>query len=446
MESRGPVNFRLRALLAEAGLTGEELARRVNRLGQEAGLRLRYRRASVTQWMSGTRPRPPVPELVAEAFSRALGRRVTVEETGLARQYPPGADLGPWWDVDATAHLADLAAADEDVLTRSVYDLDALSVPRLGDVVAVSGPAPRRTRNRVGRAETEAAAAMLRLFSNADNAFGGGHVRPALLAYLRSAVVPWLRATASPGVRRDLLAAASKLTYLGGFTCSDDELHGTAQRYYLIGLRFAAESGDTIGYAVSLRALSVQAYVLGHGQQAAALAESAVLTAAASVPGQTRAFLLGQLAVTDAVTGDRQAASTHIRQAERSLDQAEVENAAIGAYHFSSLVYQQAVIAGCLGDTRTAIEALRLSVRHRPADERRSRMITLARLAELEFAEGEPQRAFDDWNRFLDDYPQVRSRRTASALIRLNTLLWPHRADPVAGALLDRARTVAAAD
>ncbi|MGP4115458.1 hypothetical protein ACTWP5_31745, partial [Streptomyces sp. 4N509B] len=77
-------NRRLRELLHEAGWTQEALARAVNALGEEIGAHLRYDRTAVAHWLAGTRPRPPVPQLAAEALTRRLGRVVTVAAAGFA--------------------------------------------------------------------------------------------------------------------------------------------------------------------------------------------------------------------------------------------------------------------------------------------------------------------------------------------------------------------------
>ncbi|WP_329382734.1 hypothetical protein OG625_20040 [Streptomyces sp. NBC_01351] len=87
---RRPPNDRLAALLAEAGCTGAELARSVNALGTLQGLALRYDRTAVAHWLSGTRPRPPVPTLIAAALTDRCGRLVTLEEAGLAEPAPAG--------------------------------------------------------------------------------------------------------------------------------------------------------------------------------------------------------------------------------------------------------------------------------------------------------------------------------------------------------------------
>ncbi len=61
VSGRRVANAWLGDLLAEAGWSGAELARAVNALGTLHGLALRYDRTAVAHWLSGTRPRRPVP-------------------------------------------------------------------------------------------------------------------------------------------------------------------------------------------------------------------------------------------------------------------------------------------------------------------------------------------------------------------------------------------------
>lgn len=441
MQPRVP-NVALRLLLAEAGWTGEALVRKVNQLGTEAGLSLRYQRASVTQWLSGAKPRPPVPELVAEGLSRALGRRVTVGDTGLG---PTGeTDLSAWWG-DSVARLTD--PERRALLVGATYSVASLVVPVWTTVGSARLGAPSQTANdiRVGRAEAAAATAMIRVFSDSDAALGGGYARQALAGYLSTTIAPWLHANTSPGLRRELLTTAARLSYLCGFMCFDDELHGSAQHYYLTSLRLAAEGGDAYGYAIALRALSVQAHHLGHHPQALDLAEASVRTASTRTPPHSSAFLLGQLAVAHAAVGNRREATTTLNAADRHLARSVDSTAAVGAYHPASLAHQYAAVAVCFGDRATATRALASSLRCRPQRERRSRAVTLAQLAELQFAEGRLEQACSTWQDFLDDYPLLRSRRADRAMASLRARARAHRRNPVARALLERASTLTVA-
>src|SRR6476646_10368133 len=76
-------NRQLAALIAEAGFSNAGLARRVDQLGLEHGLDLRYDKTSVTRWLRGQQPRGTTPALIAEVFTRRLGRRLSAQDLGL---------------------------------------------------------------------------------------------------------------------------------------------------------------------------------------------------------------------------------------------------------------------------------------------------------------------------------------------------------------------------
>ena len=93
----GPVarsqNQRLATLIDEAGFSHAGLARRVDQLGLEHGLDLRYDKTSVTRWLRGQQPRGATPALIAEVFTRRLGRRLTAQDLGLDACAPVYAGL-----------------------------------------------------------------------------------------------------------------------------------------------------------------------------------------------------------------------------------------------------------------------------------------------------------------------------------------------------------------
>ncbi|MQS07564.1 regulator [Streptomyces alkaliphilus] len=90
---RRPPNRQLAALIAEAGFSHAGLARRVDQLGLEHGLDLRYDKTSVTRWLRGQRPRGTTPALIAEVFTRRLGRRLSARDLGLEACAPVYAGL-----------------------------------------------------------------------------------------------------------------------------------------------------------------------------------------------------------------------------------------------------------------------------------------------------------------------------------------------------------------
>jgi hypothetical protein len=86
-------NARLAALIEEAGFSHAGLARRVDQLGLEHGLDLRYDKTSVTRWLRGQQPRGATPALIAEVFTRRLGRRLSAQDLGLDACAPVYAGL-----------------------------------------------------------------------------------------------------------------------------------------------------------------------------------------------------------------------------------------------------------------------------------------------------------------------------------------------------------------
>lgn len=419
-------NVVLRRLLAETGWTEARLAKEVNAAGAETGLTLRYDRSAVSHWLSGRRPWGPVPALVAETLSRALGRTVTVADIGLGSQ----------------------ASAD----AASVYSLASLVVPDWAE--AVVGPSrpgarpgappgcPPEPPSRLTAGQVAAIEQMAGVFHDTDVAFGGGKARTALAGYLTHHVAPLLRLSARPALRTRIFTVATELTYLCAFMCFDDERHALAQRYYLAALDLAAENGDAAAYAIGQRAMSVQAHSLGHHRDAFGLAEAAARTGRRLFPPERQAFFAGQVAVAAAGNEDRHGALSALRAAERVLSRAASASFPMGSYHHAALQHQRAVACALLGDRSEVVAALSESVRHRPPGERRSRAIITARLAEQQLAAGHLEEAVATWHSFLDDYPRLRSGRATTALRGMRSRLRPYAGNAAVGRLLAHANAV----
>ncbi|MGW6710066.1 sporulation protein [Streptomyces sp. NPDC054956] len=106
-ELREP-NEKLGAVLALAGISNAGLARRVNDLGAQRGLTLRYDKTSVARWVSkGMVPQGAAPHLIAAAIGAKLGRPVPLHEIGLADADPaPEVGLSFPRDVGAAVRSA----------------------------------------------------------------------------------------------------------------------------------------------------------------------------------------------------------------------------------------------------------------------------------------------------------------------------------------------------
>jgi len=434
-------NVRLRALLVEAGWAGEDLARAVNAVGAESCLTLRYDRTSIAHWLSGSRPPEHVCEFVAESLSRRLLRRVTVADTALSRRpaddsADPAAQGRAEDVVTRLVQLAGTGPARRSVVQVLAYTAVA-AVPTFASLMAQSAPSGAAPVTRVEPQQWQTASLLLGVFAESDAMFGGGRARPALSAYLANDVAGWLRAPASSRNRHELLRSAGRLTYLAGYMCFDGNLNGAAQAYYRTAADLFIEAGDSGGFSTVLRAMSIQAYYLGHHNHAWELAEAAVGHRSALSRVQS-AQLSAQLAVAAAGHGDRRAALSYLGQAQGMLSRGESAHGTLGAYHPSSLAHQEAEVLALTGDRAGAITALTTSLRHRPPDERRARALTTARLAELHLEQGQLEQACVSWHAFLDDQPHLQSGRATAALVSLRSRLRPHQRVPAAKKVLSR--------
>ena len=295
-------NRQLAALIAEAGFSNAGLARRVDQLGLEHGLDLRYDKTSVTRWLRGQQPRGTTPALIAEVFTRRLGRRLTAQDLGLDACAPVYAGLefaatpeeavdivSGLWRKDSGSHAelrkiaftpAGLVVPSRDWLIGRADDRVAHgdqpsrvppqgrpAAPRLTAPPEPGVPPARRTRTERGPGQR-----VTELFRALDHAYGGGHARQALVRYLEHEAEPMLRGAYGEQTGRHLFAAASDLTRLAGWTSYDIGAHGLAQRYFVQALRLAQAAGDRVYGAYVLITMSRQAVYLGHGREAVQLA------------------------------------------------------------------------------------------------------------------------------------------------------------------------------
>ncbi|MGW0733245.1 regulator [Streptomyces sp. NPDC002851] len=348
-------NRQLAALIAEAGFSHAGLARRVDQLGLEHGLDLRYDKTSVTRWLRGQQPRGTTPALIAEVFTRRLGRRLSAQDLGLDACAPVYAGLefasGPEEAVDIVGGLWRKDSGSHAELRKIAFTPAGLVVPsrdwligRADERVARGDPAServpaqgRQSRHSVPRQRTQtergpgqrvtggdiaALRSVAELFRALDHAYGGGHARQALVRYLEHEVEPMLRGTYGETVGRRLFAAASDLTRLAGWTSYDIAAHGLAQRYFVQALRLAQAAGDRAYGSYVLVTMSRQAVYLGHGREAVQLARVAQQGVGAAAPPVVQALLHSVEARGHGVLGEVRACTASLVRAERALEAA----------------------------------------------------------------------------------------------------------------------------
>ncbi|MEV5439438.1 regulator [Streptomyces sp. NPDC052682] len=357
-------NRQLAALIAEAGFSNAGLARRVDQLGLEHGLDLRYDKTSVTRWLRGQQPRGTTPALIAEVFTRRLGRRLTAQDLGLDACAPVYAGLefaatpeeavdivSGLWRKDSGSHAelrkiaftpAGLVVPSRDWLIGrpdekvARGEAPAVRVPAQGrpavTPLAPSGgtrapsrrrtPAERCPGQKVTAGDIAALRSVGELFRTLDDAYGGGHARQALVRYLEHECEPMLRGSYGEQTGRRLFAAAADLTRLAGWTSYDIAAHGLAQRYFVQALRLAQAAGDRAYGAYVLVTMSRQAVYLGHGREAVQLARVAQQGVGTSVPPVVQALLHAAEARAHGVLGEVRACTAALVRAERALESA----------------------------------------------------------------------------------------------------------------------------
>jgi len=433
-------NTALADLLTQSGWNTRQLASAVNRVGAECGLSLHYDDSAVHHWLSGTMPRAAVRPCVLEAFARRLHRPVTSFQAGFTDSPDPARP-----STDTVAGLVDLGSADMDptrrgVLAAGLYSA-ALAIPGWQDVSGRFELLRRDSHVRIGSAEVEAVRQVTERISDLDDQFGGRMARPLAAAFLVNTIAPYLAAEAPADVRQAMLSAAADHCYLTGYMAMDERADALAQSYWVQALNLAGAAEDHLTYCTTLRGMSVQAVDLGHSRLSLRLAESASAASPQAGP-RMLAFLAGQQAHAAAQSGYRAEALANLAQAETAMDRAESQSKPFGSYDPSSLNYHVAQVRYELGDKEASIAILDESARLQHSSYRRARIRRLGMIAERKLEIGRLEEACGDWNRMLDDYPQVQSGRADDKFRIMMAAIRPHQRNPHARALHERARTL----
>lgn len=427
--------------LVETGWTNAQFATAVNRTGHEAGMDLRYDKTAVSHWVSGTLPRESVRPVILEALSRRLRRPVTAEECGW-----PSTTSQTRTSTDTVAGLVDLGRADMDPSRRGLLAAGAyaaaLAVPSYSELAGRLEASYAGRTSRIGAGEVATVRTMTTRIADILDELGGAHARPMAAAFLVNTVGPYLKATATEAVRRDMLAAAADLTYLTGWMAMYETEHGLGQRYYLQALQLAGAAEDHVTYCRVLRGMALQAAHLRHGQRALEFADAAAEAAPKAGP-RLHAFLAGQQAHAAALVGDRRQAFDRLRETEQALSQADDHRDAVGGYDRAAFEFHTGSVLYALGDVPGSVRALQTSQRVRPANERQGRAHAHGLLAQRQLQMGHLEAACATWQRFLDDYEGLSSRRADEHFAVLRHSIRPHIRNRHAAALYERARETA---
>ncbi|ALC22534.1 transcriptional regulator [Streptomyces pristinaespiralis] len=435
-------NERLQALIQEAGCSNAGLARRVNMVGAERGLDLRYDKTSVARWLRGQQPRGRAPGIIAEALGRKLGRTVTIDEIGMANGKNLATGVGLQFAptvVGAIEQVCELWRSDvgrRDFLSGSAVAASALVEPSRDWLITGADTQVARTAGaRVGQPDVDAVRAMTAALTEMDHRFGSGHVRPVVVHYLNSVVSGMLSGSYREAVGRDLFAAAARLTELAGYMAVDTGQPGLAQRYYIQALRLAQAAGDrAYGGYVLAASMSHLAAELGNPREIAQLARAAQEGARGRVTPRVQAMFHAAEARGHALLGDARTCHEAAGRALAALERTEPDTGDDPDWiaHFDG-AYLADELAHCyrdLGEARTAARYASQALEGHPESRARRRAIGLVLLASAQVQQREVEQACYTGTRAVELLDTLRSSRGAEYLDDLQSRLEPYAEEP----------------
>ncbi len=464
-EQRGP-NEKLGAVLALAGISNAGLARRVNDLGAQRGLTLRYDKTSVARWVSkGMVPQGAAPHLIAAAIGQKLGRPVPLHEIGLADADPaPEVGLAFPRDVGQAVRSAtelyrlDLAGrrAGSGGIWQSLAGSFAVSAyatpasrwlitPADSSVARDVGPGEGSgVPLKVGHSDVQKLREAAEDARRWDSKYGGGDWRSSMVPEcLRVEAAPLLLGSYSDEVGRALFGASAELTRLAGWMAFDTGQQEAAQRYYIQALRLARAAADVPLGGYVLASMSLQATYRGFGDEGVDLAQAALERNRGLATARTMSFFRLVEARAHARASDAQAAGGALKAAESWLERArpgDNDPSWLGFYSYDRFA---ADAAECYVDLKAPRQVRRFTEQalSKPTEEFvRSHGLRLVVSAVAELESGNLDAACEQGVRAVEVAGRISSARTTEYVKDLLHRLEPYGDEPRVVELRERAR------
>ncbi|WP_431780435.1 MFS transporter [Streptomyces chumphonensis] len=476
-EPRGP-NEKLGTVLALAGISNAGLARRVNDLGAQRGLSLRYDKTSVARWVSkGMVPQGAAPHLIAAAIGSKLGRPVPLHEIGLADADPaPEIGLAFPRDVGAAVKSAtdlyrlDLAgrrgngsvwqslagsfavSAYATPASRWLINPADSSVAREARTAPngprLSGP-PGSELVRVGHSDVAKLREAAEEARRWDSKYGGGDWRSSMVPEcLRVDATPLLLGAYSDEVGRSLFGATAELTRLAGWMAFDTGQQEAAQRYYIQALRLARAAADVPLGGYVLASMSLQATYRGFADEGVDLAQAALERNRAVATDRVMSFFHLVEARAHAKADDAPACAAALSAAESRLERSRDGDPDPSWLDFYSADRLAADAAECYRDLRAPRQVRRFTEQalSRPTEEFvRSHGLRLLVSAVAELESGNLDAACAAGTRAVEVAGRISSARTTEYVRDLLHRMEPYGDNPRVVEFRERARPLLAA-
>ncbi|GAA4796189.1 MFS transporter [Streptomyces sanyensis] len=486
-EQREP-NDKLGAVLALAGISNAGLARRVNDLGAQRGLTLRYDKTSVARWVSkGMVPQGAAPHLIAAAIGAKLGRPVPLHEIGLADADPAPEvglafprDIGEAVKSATELYRLDLAGrrAGGGGIWQSLagsFAVSAYATPasrwlitpadpsverlvgaplRVGAAPRTAGPAAEPADGadaavRVGHSDVAKLREAAEDARRWDSKYGGGDWRSSMVPEcLRVDAAPLLLGSYSDEVGRALFGATAELTRLAGWMAFDTGQQEAAQRYYIQALRLARAAADVPLGGYVLASMSLQATYRGFADEGVDLAQAALERNRGLATARTMSFFRLVEARAHAKAGDAAAAGQALKAAEGWLERSregDCDPSWLGFYSYDRFA---ADAAECYRDLKAPRQVRRFTEQalSRPTEEYvRSHGLRLIVSAVAELESGNLDAACAAGTRAVEVAGRISSARTTEYVRDLLHRLEPYGDEPRVMELRERARPLLAA-
>ncbi|MDX3233932.1 MFS transporter [Streptomyces sp. ME19-01-6] len=467
-EPRGP-NEKLGTVLALAGISNAGLARRVNDLGAQRGLTLRYDKTSVARWVSkGMVPQGAAPHLIAAAIGSKLGRPVPLHEIGLADADPaPEVGLAFPRDIGQAVRSAtelyrlDLAGRrGGGGIWQSLagsFAVSAYATPASRWLITPADPSVAREPKdaessagldglpqRVGHSDVTKLREAAEDARRWDSKYGGGDWRSSMVPEcLRVDAAPLLLGSYSDEVGRSLFGATAELTRLAGWMAFDTGQQEAAQRYYIQALRLSRAAADVPLGGYVLASMSLQATYRGFADEGVDLAQAAVERNRGLATARTMSFFRLVEARAQAKAGDGPACGAALKSAEGWLERSRSGDPDPSWLDFYSHERFAADAAECYRDLRLPRQVRRFTEQAlaRPTEEFvRSHGLRLVVSAVAELESGNLDAACAAGARAVEVANRISSARTTEYVRDLMHRLEAYRDEPRVAELRERAR------
>lgn len=396
-------------------------------------------------------PRSPLPEILADVISAAVGYRVTTYDLGLGESGSAERSL---------VYNASFAVTVEAVADLGRADVDRRAFLAAAPFAAVAAVGPSRdwllntldqqpeAGPRVRLEDVTAVRNMFGEFQKMDVLQGGGSGRLILAEYMNQHVFPLLRRTHTEDVRHALCEAAAEQTYLLGWMAYDNGEHGTAQRYLIQSLRLAEESKNRALGAHVLAGMADQATLLGNPTEGRRLAQAGRAGLGSNTSPACLADLWALEARALAKLGEKSEAARAVGQSETAYGRVRLEDEQEWAA-FIDPAYLHGEHANTfrdLGEADAAEEHARQSIDHARKQRRARRgAMSQAALAVSHLQRRDLEAAHAAGLRTLSLSRQVKSSRCVEAVQDLQRRMQPFGNHRLVADFSERARDLVAA-